>query len=81
MPSPKTASKPEAPKEELIEVTAVRKFAVEYSPAELKAMQGSDKEKRSFAGLSRMIEIGKSAFVTKEIASKLQDAGAVKVKL
>ena len=77
MPSQKTAE----PKEELIEVTALKKFAVEYSKEELKKMQANDKEKRSFAGATKMIEIGKSALVTKEVAKKLQNAGAAKVKL
>ena len=77
MPSQKTAEKTE----ELIEITAVRKFAVEYSAAELKKMQGEDKEKRSHKGMARMIEIGESAEVTKETAKKLTDAGAAKVKL
>ena len=79
MPSQKTAEKPKVP--DMIEVVAVRKFAVEYTPEELKKMQGKDKEKRSHIGLTRMIEVDDSAFVTKEVAKKLQDAGAVKVKL
>jgi len=77
MPSQKTAEKPE----ELVTIVAVRKFAVDYSKEELKAMQSGDKEKRSHIGLTKMIEIGKSAAVTKAIAKKLQDSGAAKVAL
>ena len=77
MPSQKTAEKPV----EMIEITAVRKFAVEYTLAELKAMQSGDKERRSHTGLTKMIEIGESAEVTKEVAKKLTNAGAAKVKL
>ena len=77
MPSQKTAEK----KEDLIEVTAVRGFAVEYKPEELKKMESEDSHKRSHKGLAKMITPGNSAFVTKAVAKKLQDAGAVKVKL
>ena len=77
MPSQKTAEK----KEDKIEITAVRTFAVDYMPEELKKMQGEDKEKRSHKGMAKLIEPGKSAFVSRETAKKLTDSGAAKVKL
>ena len=77
MPSQKTAEKPE----ELITIIAVRKFAVEFSKEELKSMKAGDKENRSHIGLTKMIEVGESAPVTKETAKKFQDAGAAKVAL
>ena len=80
MPSQKTAEEPKV-KEDLIEITAVRKFAVDFTKEELKKMQGEDKDKRSHIGLAKMIEIGGSATVPKSVAKKLQDAGAAKVKL
>jgi len=81
MPSQKTAEKPQKAAEPLIEVIALRKFAVDYSKEELKAMQNGDKENRSYEGLTKMIEVGKSAEVSKESAEKLQDAGAIKIVL
>ena len=74
MPSQKT-------EEKLINVVAIRKFAIDYSPEELKKMQSNDNEKRSHVGLTKMIEVGDSTKVTKEVAEKLQDAGALKIKL
>jgi len=81
MPSQKTAEKQVEKKEELIEITAIRGFAVEYSAVELKTMQSEDKEKRSHIGVTKMITPGNSALVTKTVAKKLQDCGAAKVKL
>lgn len=77
MPSQKTAEK----KEELVTVIAIRKFAVDYSKEELKAMQRGDKENRSHEGMTKLITPGESAEVTKAVAKKLQDAGAVKIAL
>ena len=73
----KTVTKPA----DLIEITAVRKFAVDYTKEELKTMQSGDKENRPHIGLTKMIEIGESVFVTKDTAKKLTNAGAAKVKL
>ena len=80
MPSQKTAEKA-AVKNDLIEITAVCKFAVDYTPEELKKMQGEDKEKRSHVGMTKIIEVGESTSVTRAIAKKMTDAGAAKVKL
>ena len=76
MPSPKTASKPE--EEVLVKIIAVRKFAVEFSADELKEMESNDNHGRSYAGVTKMIEIGESAEVTKEVAKKLTGCGAAK---
>jgi len=83
MPSVKAAKNPEKLKvdEPLIEITAVRKFAVDYAKEELKKMQADDKDNRSMEGMTKMIEVGGSARVTKEVAKKLQDCGAAKVTL
>lgn len=83
MPSQKTAEKTVEKKAEvkLIEVIAVRKFAVDYTEEELKQMRGKDKEKRDHIGMSRLIDAGESALIPKDVAEKLQNAGAVKVKL
>ena len=77
MPSQKTVEK----KEELITVIAIRKFAVDYSKEELKAMQNGDKANRSFEGLTKMIEPGQSVQISKASAEKLQDANAIKIVL
>jgi len=81
MPSQKTAEKAPEKKEDLIEIIAVRGFAVEISTEKQKKMQSLDKEKRSHIGVTEMITPGNSAFVTKTVAKKLQDCGAAKVKL
>lgn len=78
MPSQKTAEKKV---EDKIEIVAVRTFAVDYTPEELKKMQGLDKEKRSFKGSTRNIEPGESALVSREMAKNLTNSGAAKVKL
>jgi len=78
MPSQKTA---EAPKEQLIEVTAVRKFAIDYSPEELKALQADDKEGLDQTGMTKKIEAGKTAKIPKEMAKTLQEAGVIKINL
>jgi len=77
MPSQKTA-KPEV---DLINVIAVRTFAVEHTAEEIKNMQLLDKDNKSFKGMTRLINKGESASICKADAKKLQKAGVVQIEL
>ena len=79
MPSPKTAEKEK--KIETVMVIANRKFAVDYSAEEIKKMGANDKEKRSFVGMTKLIEPGEKAEISKEMAKKLQKAGVIQIAL
>jgi len=81
MPSQKTAEKPASKTEELIEVTANRAFAVNYSKEELAKMKADDKEHRDFKGNTKLINKDESAFISKETAKKLQKAGVISINL
>jgi len=79
MPSPKTAEKPTETK--LINVKAIRKFAMDFSAEELKKIKDSDKHGRDMKGMTKMIEEGETASIPKKMAEILQEAGAVKIVL
>jgi len=81
MPSQKTAEKKVEKPVETISVIANRAFAVEYSKQELKEMQGKDKERRSFDGMTKLINQGEKAEISKEDAKKLQKAGVIQIEL
>jgi len=85
MPSQKTAEKkaekPIEKKIETVTVIANRKFAVDLSKEEVKRLQADDKDHRSFEGMTKLIEPGEKADISKEIAKKLQKAGVIQIAL
>lgn len=62
-----------------VEMQAIRKLFVEYTPAELNKLQGDDKKGRDFNGIAKEVQPGSVFETTKEMAKHYQESGLAKV--